>query len=152
MTLLVGSTVPVSVLAAEQEVQQETTENLIMCPLVRTLDENDTKDNIRTLLYNCLISVYCGSGGMEIAFSTDSVQRAKQIGVKDVVIKQKVWYGWKTVATSEGGYVTNVNMFLGEIVFTNAIKGETYRITCTHYADADVYTEVHGELDIVFTY
>ena len=89
---------------------------------------------------------------MEIAFSTDCSQMATVIGVKDIVIKQRVWYGWKTVATSDGAYVTNVNMFLGETVFSNAIKGETYRITCTHYADADEYIEVHGELDIVFNY
>ncbi|MBE5892602.1 MAG: hypothetical protein E7286_04380 [Lachnospiraceae bacterium] len=153
MTLFIVSTVPMDVQAAELEMRKENeVKELIMIPLEQREGENETNSSIRTLLFNCFISVYCGSSGMEIAFNTDCVQTASRIGVKDIVIKQKVWYGWKTVATSAGGYLTNVDMFVGEIVFTNAIKGETYRITCTHYADADEYTEVHNELDIVFTY
>lgn len=153
MTLLLVSTVPLNTLAAEVEMrQQQEVETLIMLPQELMGDENEPNSNIRTLLYNCIIAVYCGSNGMEITFSTDCVQTPTRIGVKDIVIKQKVWYGWKTVAISEGAYVTNVHMFLGDIVFTNAIKGETYRITCTHYADADVYSEVHNELDIIYTY
>lgn len=108
--------------------------------------------NPKALLYNCLLVVNCSSSGMLLNFSTDCVQLAKTIGIKDVVIKQKVWYGWKTVATSVGGYYTNASTYTGSILYTNAIKGENYRITYTHYADADEYTEVNGELEFIFTY
>lgn len=113
--------------------------------------ENNNMDT-RAMLYNCLISVYSGSSGMEVAFMTDCTQVATSVGVKDIVIKQKVWYGWKTVATSAGGQSSNCTTYMGTILYTNAIKGEEYRIICTHYADADEYTEVHGELDVIFTY
>lgn len=108
--------------------------------------------NAKAMLYNCLISVNCSNNGMRVSFMTDCSQKASTVGVKDIEIKQKVWYGWKTVATSSGGSFTNAYTFTGTILYTNAIMGEEYRITCTHYADADEYTEVHGELDVVFTY
>ena len=153
IALLMVSMLPMDTHAAEPENRQtKDVEELILLPRESQLDEKEANNNVRTLMYNCIIAVHCSSNGMEITFSTDCVQTPTRIGVKDIVIKQRVWYGWKTVATSEGGYLTNVNMFLGDIVFTNAIKGETYRITCTHYADADEYTEVHNELDIVFNY
>ena len=143
---------PIKVYAAEPLVQTNTTiETLEML----SANINFTrKDNIssRALLHNCLISVYSGSSGMEVAFMTGCSQIASSIGVKEIAIKQKVWYGWKTVATSSGGYNTNDTVYIGTILYTNAIKGETYRITCTHYADADEYTEVQGELDVIFTY
>ena len=91
MTLLVIMAVSMDVQASESEMRQDkAVEALIMRSLENALDENETKGESRTLLYNCLMSVYCGSGGMEIAFSTDSVQVATQIGVKDVIIKQRV--------------------------------------------------------------
>lgn len=108
--------------------------------------------NAKAMLYDCLISVNCSSSGMRVSFMTDCSQLASSVGVKDIEIKQKVWYGWKTVATSSGGSLANTYTFTGTILYTNAIKDEEYRITCTHYADADEYTEVHGELDVIFTY
>lgn len=112
----------------------------------------ESKPNIRALLYNCMIRVNSSSNGMRVTFMTDCVQVASSIGVKDVEIKQKVWYGWKTVATSSGSQRSNSTSFMGEILYTGAVKGETYRIKCTHYANADEYTEVENELDIIFTY
>ena len=141
-----------SIKVSAAEMQEETNvEHLIMIPN-EVESENDGETAVRALLYNCIMSVYCSSQGMEIAFSTDCVQLSSVIGVKDIVIKQKVWYGWKTVATSVGGYYTNEYGYTGTILYTNAVKGETYRITCTHYADADNYSEVDGEMELIFTY
>lgn len=139
--------------AAEVSIGQE--KNVEYLEMISIEGNNQTiKENasVKALLYNCLINVYSSSNGMEITFETDCVQRASAIGVKDIEIKQKVWYGWKVVATSSGGQVSNATSFMGEILYTGAVRGETYRITCTHYANADEYTEVHGELDVVFTY
>lgn len=108
--------------------------------------------NAKTMLYNCFISVHSNSSGMRVSFMTECSQMASSVGVKDIEIKQRVWYGWKTVAISSGGSFSNADAYTGHILYTNAIKGEEYRITCTHYADADEYVEVHGELDVIFTY
>ena len=151
MVLLILS-VPLNVSAMELSLKDNNeVETLEMSSLNRECSwVNNT--NSRTILHNCLISVYSSSSGMDVAFMTGCSQIASAIGVKDVVIKQKVWYGWKTVATSSGGYNSNDIAYMGEILYTNAIKDETYRITCTHYADADEYIEVHGELEVIFTY
>lgn len=113
---------------------------------------DNIKVNAKTMLYNCFISVNSSVNGMRVSFMTDCSQLASSVGVKDIIIKQRVWYGWKTVATSSGGSFSNAYAYTGSILYTNAIKGEEYRITCTHYADADEYVEVHGELDVIFTY
>lgn len=144
---------PIEVRAADnRQIDAVNAEVLKMTSENRKVIVDTEMSNIRAILHNCLISVYSSSQGMEVSFMTDCTQFASMVGVKDIVIKQKVWYGWKTVATSSGGYNTNDKTFMGNILYTNAIKDEEYRITCTHYADADEYIEVHGELDVIFTY
>ena len=138
--------------AGVSEIQENQSVQLNMVPVEKEMDGVQSIVSPRAMLFNCLICVNSSSSGMRLTFSTDCTQIASEIGIKDVVIKQKVWYGWKTVATSEGGYYLNGSSYSGSILYTNAIKGEEYRITCTHYADADEYTEVHGELDVIFTY
>ena len=149
LMMVCGSTM--EVFAAENlEVCKEKVEVLDMVSLKTECD--DINENIKAILYDCLISVNSSSNGMRVSFMTSCSQMTSLIGVKDIVIKQKVWYGWKTVATSSGGSFTNASTYMGSILYTNAIKGEEYRITCTHYANADEYIEVHGELDVIFTY
>lgn len=107
----------------------------------------------RTALFNCMINVDCSSEGMWVDFNTNSSGTASVIGVKDIEIKKKVWYGWKTVATSSGGERENSNSYAGHILYEDAEYGETYRITCVHYADVDGYEEQDNQLDsFVFTY
>lgn len=149
--IMMVSMVSIDVSAAEKGVEEKI-EVLKMISLDNLNGGEVSNSNIKALLHNCLISVNSSSSGMRVTFMTDCVQVASTIGVKDVLIKQKVWYGWKTVATSVGGYNINETTYMGTIYYTNAIKGETYRITCTHYADADEYTEVNGELEFIFTY
>ena len=107
----------------------------------------------RTALYNCMINVDCSSDGMLVDFNTSSSGTASVIGVKDIEIKKKVWYGWKTVATSTGGERENSSGYSGHILYEDAEYGETYRITCVHYGDVNGYEEVENEIDsFVFTY
>lgn len=58
---------------------------------------------------------------------------ASKVGVREVYVQEKVWYGWKTIAQA-ADYNTNSNVFSGETSCTNAVKGKTYRVLCTHYA------------------
>lgn len=58
---------------------------------------------------------------------------ATKVGVKDVLVQEKVWYGWKTIATA-GDYGTNAVSYGASAHCTNAEKGKTYRVLCTHYA------------------
>ena len=77
-----------------------------------------------------------------MSFTTLSVEESTVIGVKDIKVQQKVWYGWKTVLTSDGAENQNENMFMGELTYPDAEVGKTYRVTCIHYANYDVYEEV----------
>jgi len=58
---------------------------------------------------------------------------ATKVGVREVYVQEKVWYGWKTIAQA-ADYNTNSNTFGGQASCTNAVKGKTYRVLCTHYA------------------
>ena len=56
-----------------------------------------------TTLFNCqIIMAFRADEGLCMTFTTSSAGPAKVIGVKDIKVQQKVWYGWKTVFTSDG--------------------------------------------------
>ncbi len=107
-----------------------------------------------TMLADCIITASGDSDGMHIDISTGSVGTASVLGVKDIKIYKKNWYGgWDLVAVCSGGESYNrVSMGLS-ILYENAVKDATYKITCIHYGDVDGYIE--GENDsgpFVFTY
>ena len=106
-----------------------------------------------TSLAQCIISISGHDDGMYIDITTGAVGRASVIGVKDIVVQRKFWYGWKTVATCSGGEINDRTMMAICITYENAVKDATYRITCTHYADVDGYTEgVNDTGEFVYTY
>ena len=99
-----------------------------------------------TMLADCIISVGEESDGMHIGISTGTVGTASVLGVKDVKIWKKTWYGgWDLVATSKGGESYNRSTMGVSIVYPGAVKGATYKITCVHYGNVNGYTE--GEND-----
>lgn len=107
----------------------------------------------RTFLVNCTIAIKNSSDGMLVEFITDATQKASLLGVKDIKIQKKVWYGWKTVATSTGAESQNVGGFDCHVLYTGAELGETYRISCVHYGTVDSYTEVENQTEgFIFTY
>ena len=83
--------------------------------------------------------------GLEMTFSTSSFKESSVIGVKDIKVQQKMWYGWKTVMTSDGAENYNEDIFMGELTYPDAVNGKTYRVTCVHYANYDVYEEVEND-------
>lgn len=107
-----------------------------------------------TMLTSCIIGVTGDSDGMHIDISTATVGTASVLGVKDVKIQKKTWYGgWSTVAVSSGGEAHDRSSMGVNILYSNAVKDATYRIKCIHYGDVDGYIE--GENDsgeFVFTY
>lgn len=106
-----------------------------------------------TSLGQCIISISGHDDGMYIDITTGASGKASVIGVKDVKIQKKVWYGWSTVGTSEGGEIYDRTMMAVCITYTKAVKGETYRVTCVHYADVDGYLEGTNDTGaFVYTY
>ena len=56
-----------------------------------------------TTLFDCeIIMAFRADEGLSMTFTTSSAGEAKVIGVKDIKVQQKVWYGWKTVFISDG--------------------------------------------------
>lgn len=98
-----------------------------------------SKGNEVSLLSNptltaCNVGIGISSGGLAITFDTTASHSANEIGVKDVVLQEKTWYGgWKDIPMSN--YCTyNSDWYAGDVVYTGANKGTTYRVKCTHYA------------------
>lgn len=91
------------------------------------------------------ITVNYTSEGMVVNILTATNRTASYVGVKDIEIQKKVWYGWETVAVSSGGASYNVASSVCRLVYGGAVKGETYRVRCTHYADVDGYAETKNE-------
>ena len=102
---------------------------------VEIYEEDGNLNNIRSnpLLSACEIGIGITSNGLSISFDTTATQRADEIGVKNAVLQEKTWYGWKDIPMSN--YCTyNSDWYAGDIVYTGATKGTTYRVKCTHYA------------------
>ena len=98
-----------------------------------------------TTMSNCEITLAFTANGLEMSFSTSSFGNASVIGVKDIKVQQKMWYGWKTVKTSSGAENYDASIFMGELIYPDAVEGKTYRVTCVHYADCDGYEEVEND-------
>lgn len=94
---------------------------------------------------NATITVSRGDRGMEVCIITATNGIASVIGVKDIKVKHKVWWGWDTVATSTGGCVYNTDAMSCTLYYADAIQGDTYKISCVHYADVDGYHELESE-------
>lgn len=106
-----------------------------------------------TALAQCIISISGHDDGMYIDITTGAIGTASVIGVKDIKIERKFWYGWSLVATCSGGEVNDRTMMLVCITYANAVKDATYRITCVHYGDVNGYTETPNDTGaFVYTY
>lgn len=85
------------------------------------------------------------SGEMLISIMTGTSKLASVIGVKDIVVYKKSFLRWTEVATSSGGETYNSYSMACENHFYGAVEGETYKISCTHYANVDGYRELENE-------
>lgn len=95
--------------------------------------ENSVTPLSNPSLTACNLGIGIASNGLQITFVTSASETATEIGVKDVVLQEKVWYGWKNIPANN--YCTyNSDIYTGSVVYTAATKGTTYRVKCTHYA------------------
>lgn len=95
-----------------------------------------------TMLTECIITVGGDDEKMLINIVTGSVGIASVLGIKDIKIYKKTWYGrWDLVATCDGAEDYNCSMFGVSIPYANAVKDATYKITCVHYGDVNGYEE-----------
>ena len=145
-------------IAAETEgIEGQLNENVGVEVLNATVIENcDLSPGISpyTMLADCIIGVTGSSSGMCIDISTGTVGKSSKLGVKDVKIYKKTWYGgWDLVAVSNGGEAKNCTTMLINILYENAVKDATYKITCVHYGNVDGYTEGSNDSGaFVYTY
>ena len=155
MVLLIGnmSLLNLNVEAASFSESNNIEVEVLEAKLIENI-EWDSETVPYTMLTRCQISVSGDSEGMHIDISTGCVGVASVLGVKDVKIYKKTWYGgWDLVATSSGGESYDRSSTGVTILYKNAVKDATYKITCVHYADVNGYTE--GDNDsgsFTFTY
>ena len=108
---------------------------------------------ITTMLDCEIIMAFKMDEGLCMTFTTSCIGAAKVIGVKDIKVQQKMWYGWKTVLTSDGAESYDSAIFAADLKYADAIKDRTYRVICTHYADLDGYEEAVNDTGAFkFTY
>ena len=88
-----------------------------------------------TTLFDCEIILAFTTKGLEMTFTTSAAEVSSVIGVKDIKVQQKMWYGWKTVMTSDGAENHDEEVFGGGLIYPDAVSGKTYRVTCIHYAN-----------------
>ena len=146
-----------AVSAPAQEVQaEEYNENTTLTVVVANKTPEYDPYGVQpvTTLVNCQIIMACSANeGLVMTFTTSCVGVAKVIGVKDIKVQQKMWYGWKTVLVSDGAESTDRASFAADLTYAGAIKDQTYRVICTHYADYDGYEEsVNDTGAFKFTY
>lgn len=128
---------------AEERIGNEVTD-MPATVSVTTVDYNSEVRPLTTMT-DCEIVLAFTLNGLEMTFSTSSFKVSSVIGVKDIKVQQKMWYGWKTVMTSDGAENYNEDIFMAGLTYPDAVVGKTYRVTCVHYANYDVYEEVEND-------
>lgn len=151
MVILLVSFMDMEVLGAEIPVEDEETVEILDAKVERY--ESDSGIMPMTRFGNATITVSRGDRGMEVCIVTMTNGTASIIGVKDIKIKHKVWWGWETVAKSSGGYMNNSAGMSCTIYYADAIQGDTYKVSCVHYADVDGYHELESETtDFIYNF
>lgn len=106
-----------------------------------------------TTFTNTMIIISASSAGMAVTIDTDMNNTASVVGVKDIKVLLKNGDDWITVAVSDGGEVSGYAGCSVSFTYPDAVKGKTYKISCTHYGNVDGYRELYQETDaFVFTY
>lgn len=98
-----------------------------------------------TVFDEASVSVVYDRQGMHIDICTTMNGVASVVGVKDIEIQRKTWYGWTTVATASGGESRNVTTCVCTLHYHGTVAGESYRVVRTHYGNVDGYRELQAE-------
>ena len=144
MTMVFAMSMPGPNVHAEEMATIETT-NADVTVIKDVAEQNAYGVQPLTTMFNCEIILAFTANGLEMNFTTSAAEISSVIGVKDIKVQQKVWYGWKTVFTSDGAENYNEEVFGGYVTYPDAVNGKTYRVKCVHYANYDVYEEVEND-------
>ena len=153
LALIFAFSVPVQESHAEEaNLNQNSTMKVTVTNMSPEYSISDVKPI--TTLFDCeIIMAFKMDEGLCMSFTTASIGIASVIGVKDIKVQQKMWYGWKTVLASDGTEFYDCSSFGADLKYPDAIKDRTYRVICTHYADLDGYEEVVNDTGAFkFTY
>ncbi len=108
--------------------------------------DNDSEISIMsTDFVDASITVSRTSQGMRIVCTTIVNRTASIVGVKDIMVYHKEGSKWVPVATSDGGSLSDTMGVSITAYYPNAIYGDTYKISCVHYANVDEYRELPSE-------
>ena len=154
LTLLLMCNFSIEVLAAEQNdclVEEVLLESNIAQLDCEVIGYNQLSEIVpyATTFVDASITISFDSAGMHITICTGMNDIASVVGMKDVEVHRKTLFGWELVAVSDGGEVYNLTTAVCSMTYTGAVKGERYRVTCTHYGDVDGYRELEAETDWV---
>lgn len=140
-TILFNVSLVVPVLAAEglEVVELESTVTAVYDSLSQGIQPRST-----TFL-DTSITIGYDEEGMHVAICTDLNGVGSVVGAKDINVQIKNGSSWTTVATSAGGGVTDATGCIISFTYADAVKGETYRVTCIHYGNVDEYRELYHE-------
>lgn len=125
-----------SALSVPEEMQTYITNERLENPDV-IMNRNPQSGSLQrdaSYLVSCNISAAFMDYGLHIQLETGTTKTASELGVKNIKVQQKNGIFWTTIATSDGGSITNDDWYMGISKCTNAIDGEIYRIKCTHFA------------------
>ncbi len=150
MSILLASTYVIISKAADSSEPPGSTEEVgaVMVLEATVVEGFDWSQGISpyTMLTDCMISVSGDSEGMHIGIATGVVGIGSVLGVKDVKIYKKGWFGiWDLVATSSGGESYDRSTMGISILYPEAVKDATYKITCIHYGNVNGYTEYEND-------
>lgn len=84
-------------------------------------------------LSDCTLSISCEDNGVGISFSEAASTYAEEIGCRDIVLEEKIGSSWRQINVSGGSRKSSLT-YGASAVYTDAVKGRTYRAHCTHYA------------------
>lgn len=119
-----------SVFAAENNVIEMPTNQT---QIIAEEQKSDPSALATASLETCDLGIGIASNGISITYTTRATSSASEIGIKNLVLKEKTLFGWKEIQI--GGYSTNnSDYYNGGLVYTQAVPGKTYYATCTHYA------------------
>lgn len=102
-----------------------------------------------TTFVDASITISFDSEGMHIGICTGMNGIAAVVGSKNIEVHRKTLFGYELVAVADGGEVYNTTTALTSMVYTGAVRGEKYRVICTHYGDVEGYRELENETDWV---
>ena len=146
VAILVNTSIVTPVFATEAIPEEK--EIVVLDSTITPLYETDSVGNKArsTTFIDTSILITYSESGMKVVIFTDLNDVGTLVGVKDIKIQRKTILGtWTTVATSSGGEVTNANGCIVTVYYEDAVEGETYRVTCTHYWNVDEYRELYHE-------